>query len=145
MFNKYLKAHQSLMNLDISINKNIYTKHIINIRKFTMEYLTSAVFSGIVYDLLKTNIQISANLLKDRLKGWLIDDNELRSLSERINSINNATEMSEKALEKQFDNDPLVKQILINTKQNNSNNTITQNHTGEGDNVAGNKVVNNNR
>jgi len=110
-----------------------------------MEYLTSAVFSGIVYDLLKTNIQISANLLKDRLKGWLIDDNELRSLSERINSINNATEMSEKALEKQFDNDPLVKQILINTKQNNSNNIINQNHTGEGDNVAGNKVVNNNR
>jgi hypothetical protein len=41
-----------------------------------MDVITSAVFSGILYDMLKQSAKISANNLKYWLKDWALSQNQ---------------------------------------------------------------------
>lgn len=108
-----------------------------------MEFLTSTILSGIVYDLIKQQSQITAITLKDNLRNWILTDNELKVLTTQINNINDVDEMSEKALINNFDKNPIINQILVDAKYDNTINQIDQTHSGIGDNIARDKITNN--
>ena len=57
-----------------------------------MEFLTSTILAGIAYDLIKNGTLISLESLKNKLKGWLISDENLKILSQKINNIDNLDE-----------------------------------------------------
>lgn len=107
-----------------------------------MEFLTSTILAGIAYDLIKNGTLISLESLKNKLKGWLISDENLKILSQKINNIDNLDDLSEKAISKQLEQDTTVTQILANIQQDKSANIITQTHFGSGDNVGGDKIIN---
>ena len=105
-----------------------------------MEYLSAAILSGITYDLVRKGIQISTSSLKAKLKNWLIKDEDIEVLAQRINEIRDIEDLSESAISKKLEQDPIVQKLIINTKQDNINSQISQINYGDGDNFGGDKV-----
>lgn len=109
-----------------------------------MEYLTSTMLSGMTYDLIKRGLYISVDTLRNKLKDWLINDEDIKVLVERINSIDQLEDLNESAISRRLEDDSILQKTLVNIKQDNSISQVTQTHSGRGDNVAGNKVINQN-
>ena len=119
-----------------------------------MEYLTTTMLSGVTYDLVKNGIKISAESLRNKLRGWLISDEEIKTLVARLNTIENIERLDERELAKRIEDQPSIHNILINAQQDrsvnknstldNSVNEAVQNHSGSGHNISGNVTFNNN-
>lgn len=106
-----------------------------------MEYLTPVILSGITFDLIKAGVTISAESLRDKLKGWLINDSELNSLASNINKIENIEKLSQIELAEKFVGEPDINYILVNVKQDKSVNNVIQNNNGNGDNIGRDKNI----
>lgn len=107
-----------------------------------MEYLTETVLSGMVYDLIKNGVQISALNLKDKLKRWLISDYDLEVLAKQINEISMLEDLNEAAICRKLQQNPTVQSLIVNVHQQKTVKNIKQKHKGSGDNVGGDKVTN---
>ncbi|ECK7470231.1 hypothetical protein FRN24_18235 [Salmonella enterica subsp. enterica] len=105
-----------------------------------MEFLSSVILSGFIYDMLKHQVSITATSLKERLKNWVIDEAVAPALAEEIEKLSLNDEMSEKAIERKLLDSGEIQQILSSIKSNNTT-LIMQNHSGTGDNVGGNKIT----
>lgn len=97
-----------------------------------MEYLTSVVLSGLTYDLLKEGIKVKASTLKEKIRGWVFTEDELEVLATHINQIPNIEDLNEAAIARNLDKDPIIQNILSNSKQVVTENTIAQSHSGVG-------------
>lgn len=97
-----------------------------------MEYLTSVVLSGLTYDLLKEGLRIKADTLKKKIRGWVFTEDELEVLATHINRIPNIEDLNESAIARNLDKDPIIQNILSNSKQVILENTINQSHSGTG-------------
>lgn len=104
-----------------------------------MEFLTITILSGAIYDLFKCGLSITKNTLASRLKNWLIDDATLEKLTDELQELNLNDEMSEKALENKINSSNELKNLLGNISAHN-----IQIHSGSGDNIIGNKIINGN-
>lgn len=102
-----------------------------------MDFITSTVLSGILYDMIKNNVLLTAVNLKARLQGWLVDDAVVQAIEKEVNALQLSDEMSERAIEKQISSSIELNRILTNIVP--SSNYVVQVHSGSGDNVAGNK------
>lgn len=105
-----------------------------------MEFLSSVILSGFVYDMLKHQISITATSIKEKLKDWIVDEAVAPALAEEIEKLSLNDEMSEKTIERKLLNSGEIQKILSSIKPNNTT-VITQNHSGTGDNVGGNKIT----
>lgn len=105
-----------------------------------MEFLSTVVLSGIVYDMLKCSVSITAASIKDKLKDWVIDEAVAPVLAEEIEKLSLNDEMSEKVIERKLLDSIEIQQILSSIKPNNTT-VIMQNHSGTGDNIGGNKIT----
>lgn len=105
-----------------------------------MDILTTAILSGVVYDLLKHQLTLTSENIKLRLKDWLITDSQGEIISTELNNIELSDKMSEKLLSNKIASSQAIISTLKQVKQK-INNTNIQNHSGSGDNVAGNKNV----
>lgn len=105
-----------------------------------MEFLSAAVLSGIVYDLIKHQVQITAESLKDKLRGWVVDEAVAPALAVELERLELNDEMSEKAIERQIAESKDIQSILHNIVPNTTN-VIIQHHSGTGDNIGGNKII----
>lgn len=96
--------------------------------------------SGMLYDMIKNQVSLTADNIKSKLQGWLIDDSVAKSIEVELAKLQLSEDMSESAIEKKLDvsHDLLTLMKLIEP----SRTTITQTHSGSGDNVAGNKIIN---
>lgn len=118
-----------------------------------MEYLTATMLSGMTYDLVKSGIKISAESLRSKLRGWLISDEEIKTLVARLNKIEDIERLNEIELAKKIEDEPSIHNILITVQQDksvnknatldNSVNETVQNHSGSGHNISGNVTFNN--
>ena len=97
-----------------------------------MNYLTSVMLSGIIYNIILSGASITVNSLKSKLRGWLLSEKELEILQNQVNSIENLDGLSAKAIAQKLDNNDRVQQIIQSAKYDNSVNTITQTHLGNG-------------
>lgn len=105
-----------------------------------MEFLSAAILSGFVYDMLKHSVSITTTSIKEKLKGWIVDEAVAPALAEEIEKLSLNDEMSEKAIERKLLDSCEIQQILSSIQPNNTT-VITQNHSGTGDNVGGNKII----
>lgn len=94
--------------------------------------MTSAILSGIAFDIIKNGTVFTADILKKELRNWLVDNDTLQQLSEGLNSLDIDDEMSPKAIERRIDSHANLNGLLSQVKANNTN---TQIHNGIGDNV----------
>lgn len=107
-----------------------------------MGFLTSTFLSGVLYDGFKKGLAISSDFLKEKLQGWLIDDELLEKLAEKVNALD-LQDYGEHAIERKLNASGELQEILklIKPDQNTNIGSVTQNHSGSGDNVVGNKTV----
>lgn len=109
-----------------------------------MDFITSAFLSGILYDGFKQSITVSAGFLKEKLQGWVVDDAVLEKLSHKVNSLE-LQDFGEHVIERKLKESQEIQGLLrlIQPGQNTNIGTVSQNHSGSGDNIVGNKTVNN--
>lgn len=106
--------------------------------------LTSAVLGTVLAGLIKDGIILTGKSIKDQLVGYTVSDKQANDISEKVNQFEGDLEdFSEKKFEKEIEKNPDLKSILasISTVTDQSHATITQNHSGSGDNIGGNKIT----
>lgn len=113
-----------------------------------MEPLAVSVLASALYDVLKHGVTITAAALKKRLGGWLENDIDAVRVEQAIKELDLHDGLSEKAITQQLEQSTAIGSLIqeINAKvvQNapSAITTVNQTHSGSGDNVAGNKLVN---
>jgi Na+-translocating ferredoxin:NAD+ oxidoreductase RnfG subunit len=105
-----------------------------------MEFLSATILSGVVYDLIKHQVQVTAESLKEKLRDWVIDEAVAPTLATEIEKLELNDEMSEKAIERQISESTDIQSILSNIVPNTTN-VVIQHHSGTGDNIGGNKII----
>ena len=104
-------------------------------------FLSATGLSGVVYDIMKTSATLTLDNLKQKLKGWIIDEVTAQQLVNNINEIPQVDELNERALTKKFEQNETLMELLQTIKVDQSVKQVIQNHSGSGDNVAGDKHV----
>lgn len=106
-----------------------------------MEFITGTVLSGILYDMLKHQVSLTADNIKEKLQGWLIGDSMANAVETELAKLQLSNEMSESAIVKKLDSSDELIALLKEIKPTKQT-TIIQSHSGTGDNVAGSKIIN---
>ncbi|MCR9886813.1 hypothetical protein NB554_23600 [Vibrio alginolyticus] len=107
-----------------------------------MDFLTSTFLSGVLYDGFKKGVVITSDFLKEKLQGWLFDDGLLEKLAEQVNALE-LHDYGEHVIERKLSESRELQEILklIKSEQNTKIGSVTQKHSGSGDNIVGNKNV----
>jgi DNA replication protein DnaC len=137
-----LKSILWLKIVDFSLKKAIFSTLLCGQVGVGMEFMTSTILSGILYDGFVKGVKISTEFLKGKLQGWLFDDELIEELANKLNMLD-LDELGQHVIKKRIDNNPEIIKCMQNIKQEQSIGMVNQNHYGTGDNVAGNKVINN--
>ncbi|WP_447830808.1 GapS6a family protein [Aeromonas salmonicida] len=108
-----------------------------------MSFLTSTILSGVLYDVLKKGTIITANFLKDSLKNWIIDDDTAELLSGKIMDLNSdLSQLRKESIQEALESSPEILEIISRIQPSNTANTYINTHSGTGDIVNGNKIIN---
>ena len=107
-----------------------------------MEFLSSVVLSGFLYDMLKHGVSVTSDTIKTKLKDWAVDEVIAPALSEEINKLNLTDELSESAIEKRISQAHNLVEIINSIKKAQTITNIIQNHSGTGDNIGRDKNIN---
>jgi hypothetical protein len=100
-----------------------------------MEPLTTIALSGVVYDMLKHSVLLTATNIKSQLVDWLVEDAVAEKLEAELAKLELNDEMSEKALRVAMDSSDTLAEIMGQIKPSTTS-TINQTHSGIGDNIA---------
>lgn len=112
-----------------------------------MDFITTGVIASTIYDVLKRGAQLSGDILKSRLGSWIKDEVVADALATELAKLNINDELSELAINRRLENSSQLLTLLqeINAQAAiaapSTINTVTQTHSGSGDNVAGNKIT----
>ena len=98
-----------------------------------MDVITSAVFSGILYDMLKQSAKISANNLKYWLKDWALSQNKAEKIEHELSHLNINAQMSEKDIELELLSNKKIQELIASIQPSNQT-RISQVHNGNGNN-----------
>lgn len=105
-----------------------------------MEFLTSTILSGMLYDGYKSGAALTTSFLKQKLQGWLFDDEVIEQLSSQLKALE-LEDLGEHSIEKKINTTPSVLDCMKRIKIDQNIGSVSQVHSGSGDNVAGNKVT----
>lgn len=100
-----------------------------------MDALTLSLLSSATYDLLKSGASLSAQIIKDKLKKWVLDDATAEKIADELDKLQLNDELSEKAIERRIQGSEISK-ILEGVQPATNVTNITQSHSGSGDNVG---------
>ena len=92
--------------------------------------------------ILKNGLVLSSSNLKEKLKGWAEVEIVTPKIIEELKKLNLTDEMSEKAIEKSIKQSDSLLELLSTIKKENSSSTIIQHHSGSGDNIGRDKIIN---
>lgn len=106
-----------------------------------MEFITSAVLSGLIYDMLKHQVYLTANNIKEKLKDWIVDEAISNAMEKELHALQLTDEMSESLISKKITSSNELTALIAKIKPG-SNPTIIQTHSGTGDNIGGHKITN---
>ncbi|QXH53081.1 hypothetical protein KSS94_08180 [Pseudomonas fakonensis] len=111
-----------------------------------MDFITTGLIASSVYDILKAGLKVTSGELTKRLTRWLKEDVITQALVSEINTLGINDDMSEKAISERLKQSKNISDILdkINSSPaitQSKFNDITQNHSGNGDNIAGNIIT----
>lgn len=90
--------------------------------------------------MLKHKLNLTASNIKKKLQNWIIDDSVAKDMEKELQKLQISDEMSESVIERKISESEKFLELM---KTITSSPTIIQNHSGIGDNVAGNKITNN--
>lgn len=111
-----------------------------------MDVITTGVIASAVYDILKSGLKLSAERLKERMGQWIKED-VINAVTEELTKLRVNDDMSESAIARRLEQSPEITSLIrdINADvavfASSTITSVTQIHSGSGDNVAGNKVI----
>ncbi len=111
-----------------------------------MDFITSTIISGAVYDIIKHGLVITADTVKEKLGRWITQDAIAAEVAEQLSTLGITDELSPVGIERRVDANPelcqLIERINLNLAVSapSTITTVNQTHSGSGDNVAGNKI-----
>lgn len=93
-----------------------------------MNFLASTMLSGVTYDLIKVGMKLTANFLKEKLKDWILKEEDYEKLAETINTAAEIEEnkKNEECWEAFLDSNETINTILERA-QKAENNSMVQN------------------
>lgn len=107
-----------------------------------MDIVTSSIISGAVYDMFKKGIAFTKDKISEKLSEFITNEESIKLISEKLSNLQVDDEMSEIAIKRKIDGDPEILKLIANLESKGTT-TINQQHLGQGDNVGGNKIINN--
>lgn len=115
-----------------------------------MDFLTSAILSGLLYDGIKDGAVIGFELLKSKLQGWLIDDNQIKLMVEQLKEAGINEDLAPHAMERKIEAHKPLLDLLKQIKTAENNNCVIQtsnighnvSNTGSGSVMIGGITVN---
>jgi len=105
-----------------------------------MDPITTAILSSFLYDMLKHSVSLTGSSIKTKLQDWALDEKLSEKIANEVNQLGLNNEMSETAINNRLMSSDVLITLLSEIKP--SNTTIAQIHSGTGDNIAGNKIIN---
>lgn len=112
-----------------------------------MDFITTGIIASTVYDLLKHGLKLSADVLKGRLGQWIKEDLVAEAIATELTKLGINDELSEAAINRRLEQSPSISTLIRDINANagvvapSTISSVTQTHSGSGDNVAGNKIV----
>lgn len=112
-----------------------------------MDFITTAIIANSAYDIFKCGLKLSAAKLKEHLSQWIKEDIVAEALATELSKLGLNDEMSELAIARRIEQSQEMAKLIcdLNVKAEISApsmiTSVTQHHTGSGDNVAGNKII----
>jgi hypothetical protein len=112
-----------------------------------MDFITTGIIASTVYDLLKHGLKLSADVLKGRLGQWIKEDLVAEAIATELTKLGINDELSEVAINRRLEQSPSISTLIRDINANagvvapSTISSVTQTHSGSGDNVAGNKIV----
>lgn len=109
-----------------------------------MNFLTATILSGVVYDQLKKGGELTGKYIKEKLRGWIIEDADSEKIANKVNLIDEPYKKNEKFLAVAIEEDKELMNILKSIKseyryeQNNSHSINTGNFVNGSGNSTGN-------
>lgn len=85
-----------------------------------MEFLTTTVLSGVAWDGIKAMGNITGNYIKNKLKGWIIDDKLADEIAENINQMPQPFKENIRYIEAYIDQNNQLLEMMKNIKKDNS-------------------------
>lgn len=107
-----------------------------------LENLSGSLLSEVIYNGFKKGVSITKDFLKENLQGWLLNDEILIKLANKVNELN-LEDYGERVIAKKLTESSDIEEILKQIKpvQNTEIGSVIQTHSGTGDNVLGNKIT----
>lgn len=93
-----------------------------------MDFLTSAILSGVLYDVLKSGAKVTFKYLEQCLSEWVLSEKNIKRIQEIVNEVPPIYIKSEGMLKEYFDINNELQSILKNAKCKNS--YLNQNISG---------------
>mgnify|MGYP004574151275 CR=1 FL=1 len=89
-----------------------------------MEFLTSSILGGIVWDSLKKFGQVTADNLREPLKKWLLTDTDISNIANIVNETPSEFKKTEKFIAAFLDDNEEIKKILKKLTSNSEASTV---------------------
>lgn len=86
-----------------------------------MEFLTTTILSGLLWDGLKKIGIISSDYVKEKLKDWIIDEENCQKIADKINNISDGEKRTEKFLDASLEEDGDFVALLKEIQKNKNN------------------------
>ena len=113
-----------------------------------MEFISSGSIATATYELFKQGAHFTVAALRDKLVRYIKDDVIADAVATEIERLNLHDGLSERAIEQEINKSQSLEKLIkeINAKSVSvapaTVTNVNQNHSGSGDNVGGNKIVN---
>ncbi len=111
-----------------------------------MDFITTGIIASSAYELFKEGLKLGADTLKERLNKWIKDDVVAESVASELAKLGINEDMSERAMIRRLEGSNEITQIVKDINETvsvvapSTITNMTQNHSGTGDNIGGNKI-----
>ncbi|NOI56210.1 GapS6a family protein [Vibrio coralliilyticus] len=105
-----------------------------------MDFISSTILSGLLYDGLKGGAKLSVELLKEKLQGWLIDDSVAELLVDQLKD-KQIERLNAHYIQEEINSSSSIMECLKQIKPDPNCPPPSQVHYGSGDNVGRDKVI----
>lgn len=74
-----------------------------------MDILTASILSGLIYDGVKSGAALGVEMLKSKLQGWIIDEDQINMMAERLKEAGINEDLAPHAIERKItESQPLL-------------------------------------
>lgn len=94
-----------------------------------MDFLSATMLSGLIYDGVKEGATIGVDLLRRKLKNWLIDDSEIEKIAELLMDAGINEDLAPHAIERKITENQELNELVKNIKSAGDIVTVTQSTT----------------